>query len=99
MADQAGDAVRRARRLIALREDYRRRVNLANALALVDLLFGSPVLTTRLVEGHLGVTRPTSLRLLQGLAAAGILTQRPASPRGQLRWQADEIVQILTDET
>jgi Fic family protein len=98
MADQASDAVRRARRLVALREDYRRRLNLPNAQTLVDVLFGTPILTSRLVEQHLHVTRPTSLRLLQNLASAGILTPRPPGPRGQHRWQADEIVHILTEE-
>ena len=100
VADQAGDAVRRARRLVELREDYRRRVPAqANAQALVDVLFATPVLTSRLVEQHLDVTRPTSLRLLQQFATAGVLAPRPAGPRGQHRWQADDIVHALTDDT
>jgi Fic family protein len=100
VADQAGDAVRRARRLVELREDYRRRVPAqANAQALVDVLFETPVLTSRLVEHHLDVTRPTSLRLLHQFAAAGVLVARPAGPRGQHRWQANEIVHALTDDT
>jgi Fic family protein len=99
VADQAGDAVRRARRLVELREDYRRRVPAqANAQALVDVLFDTPVLTSRLVEQHLHVTRPTALRLLQQLATAGLVTGRPAGPRGQHRWQAEEIVGALTNE-
>ena len=94
------DAVRRARRLVELREDYRRRVPAqANAQALVDVLFATPVLTSRLVEQHLDVTRPTSLRLLQQFATAGVLAPRPAGPRGQHRWQADDIVHALTDDT
>ena len=99
VADQAADAVRRARRLVELREDYRRRVTQSNAQALIDVLFDTPVLTSRVVEQHLGVTRPTSLRLLQHLADAKILSPRPAGPRGQHRWQADEILHALTDET
>ena len=100
VAEQAGDAVRRARRLVELREDYRRRVPAqANAQALIDVLFATPVLTSRLVERHLDVTRPTSLRLLQQFATAGVLLPRPPGPRGQHRWQADEIVDALTDNT
>jgi Fic family protein len=97
VADQAGDAVERARRLVELRENYRRRVpTQANAQALVDVLFEAPVLTSRIVEQHLDVTRPTALRLLQQLASAGVIAARPSGPRGQQRWQADDIVDALT---
>jgi len=99
IVDQARDAVRRARALVELREDYRRRVPMqSNIQALVDALFDSPVLTSRVVEQRLGVTRPTSLRLLQQLADRGIINPRTPGPRAQHRWQADAVMRVLTDE-
>lgn len=99
IVDQARDAVRRARALVELREDYRRRVPMqSNIQALVDALFDSPVLTSRVVEQRLGVTRPTSLRLLQQLADRGIINPRTPGPRAQHRWQADAVMHVLTDE-
>lgn len=80
VADQAGDAVQRARRLVELREDYRQRVTQPNALALIDVLFDTPVPTSRLVEQHLSVTRPTSLRLLQLLAGGRHPHRSPHRP-------------------
>jgi hypothetical protein len=39
----------------------------ANGLALVDLICANPLVTTRLVDERLRVSRPTVLRLLRGL--------------------------------
>lgn len=98
---QAADAVRRAERLLDLRETYRSRVGAATrsqAILLVDIAFEQPVLTTRIVERGLGVSRPSAIRFLSTLADAGVLTERPPGPRNQRRWRADEIVAVLIAE-
>jgi Fic family protein len=96
---QANDAVARAERLVDLREQYRQRVarvTRSNALAVVDIAFDSPVLTSRVVESRLAVTRPTALSLLQQLADLDVLVEHATGPRGQRRWMAQEIMQIVT---
>jgi Fic family protein len=95
--DSATDGVRRALLLVDLREGYRRRVPAqANLHSLIDLTFESPVLTGRLVEQRLGVTRPTALRLLTVLAEHAVLRERSTGPRAQRRWDAPDIMSVLT---
>lgn len=88
---QASDAVTRAERIVELRERYRHAaasIGSANALVLVDLICENHLVTTRLVEERLGVSRPTSLRLLRQLKDRGLLVEgaagvaRTASVRG-----------------
>jgi hypothetical protein len=67
-----------------------------NLLSLIDLAFESPILTGRLVEQRLGVTRPTALRLLSVLAAHDVIEERSAGPRSQRRWQAAGILGLVT---
>lgn len=95
---QATDAVLRAERLIDLREDYRARVRSATRGAandLVDLAFEQPVLNARFVENRLSVTRPGALTALRRLADAGVLTEMGGGPRRQLRWRAEEILEVM----
>jgi hypothetical protein len=68
----------------------------SQALALVDVAFDTPVLTSRLVEMRLEVTRPTALKLLRQLAAVDILREEAAGKRRQRRWVAAEILQAVT---
>jgi Fic family protein len=97
---QATDAVRRAEQLVDLRESYRQRVMGAarsgRTVELVDLAFELPVLTARVVESRLGVSRPTALSLLSRAADLDVLTEQPAGLRGQRRWIAQGIVDIVT---
>lgn len=61
---QAVDAVGRAEQLTDLRERYRLRVQdttRGSATQLVDLAFEQPVLTSRIVEQRLEITRPSAL--------------------------------------
>jgi Fic family protein len=98
---QAADAVTRAERIIELRERYRAAassIGSANALALVDLICENPLVTTRLVEERLGVSRPTSLRLLRELAARGVLGEHEAGPRGQRRYLAYELIALTAPD-
>lgn len=95
---QATDAIDRAERLTDLREEYRARVrSITRGVAndVVDLAFERPVLNARLVEQRLSITRPAALTALRQLAEAGILTEMKGGPRGQLRWQAAQIVEVL----
>lgn len=99
---QATDAVVRAEKLLDLRERYRSLAiehSRSQAPMLVDIAFEFPVLSSALVESKLAVTRPTSLRLLSELEAMGILDASPGGPRGQKRWRATEIVDLITDES
>ena len=67
----------------------------ARALAMVDLICDSPLVTTRLVEERLGVSRPTSLRLLRQLEARGVVAEADAGARGQRRYVARELMAVL----
>lgn len=98
---QATDAVARAERLLDLREEYRARVRSITRGAandLVDLAFDQPVLNARVVEERLSVTRPAALAALRQLEAAGILTPASGGPRRQLRWRAQEVLDVLAGE-
>ncbi|HWH12496.1 MAG TPA: Fic family protein [Solirubrobacteraceae bacterium] len=101
VADEAQDAVLRAGRIVALREQCRRAaatMGTANGSALVDLICENPLVTTRAVEMRLGVTRPTALRLLRGLEDRGVLTEGATGPRGQRRYVAAELMAAVTDD-
>ena len=98
---QAGDAIARSERLMDLREHYRQAVRADTRgapNALVDLVFQRPFLNARIVEDHLNITRPSALRALRQLQELNVLDPAPDGPRGQLRWRATEVLEILTDE-
>jgi len=99
---QAIDALARAERLTDLREHYRAEVQARTrgiANQLVDLAFEQPVLNTRVVEARLGVSRPAALNALRQLGDVGLLEEVSEGPRGQLRWRAEQVLTVLTDET
>ena len=99
--EQAIDAVSRAERLTDLRERYRaavRAVTRGIANQVVELALEQPVLTARTVESRLQVSRPAALASLRQLADLGSLTEAVGGPRGQLRWRADEVLAVLTEE-
>ena len=102
IATQAGDALSRAERLTDLRERYRALVQAetrGSANRLVDLAFERPILTSRIVEQRLGVTRASALSALRVLEQVSILTEPSTGPRGRLRWRAAEILELLTTDT
>jgi Fic family protein len=85
-----------------LRERYRARVQEATrgaANQLVDLTFERPVLTSRIVETRLGISRPAALTALRQLAELGVLHSAADGPRGQRRWRAKDVLTILTEGT
>ena len=95
---QANDALARAERLSDLRERYRASVQATTrggANRLVDLVFEQPVVNSRTVERRLGLSRPAALNALRQLETLGILGLAAEGPRGQLRWRAHEILQLL----
>lgn len=98
---QAVDAVARAEKIIDVRESHREEaagLGTPNALALVDLICESPVVTSRLVEERLGVSRPTALRLLRRLAERRVLSERERGTRGQRRYVAQEMMAAVAGE-
>lgn len=102
VATQAIDAITRAERLTDLRERYRgevRAVTRGVANRVVELALEQPVLNARVVEDRLGVSRPAALKALRQLADLGILVEAAAGQRGQLRWRAQEILSVLTNES
>lgn len=99
---QSTDAVNRAEQVLQLREDYRRRASTiasGNASRLVEVVAESPILTSRLVQDRLGVTRPTALSLLGQLASLGILSEQAEGPRGQRRYVAPALLDALISES
>jgi Fic family protein len=95
---QANDALARAERLSDLRERYRASVQATTrggANRLVDLVFEQPVVNSRTVERRLGLSRPAALNALRQLETLGILSSAAEGPRGQLRWRAQEVLQLL----
>jgi Fic family protein len=99
---QAADAVARAERITDLRERYRVEVLASTrgaANKVVDLAFEQPVLTARVVERRLSITRPAALKALRHLGDLGVLAEVQAGPRGQLRWRADAVLAALTADT
>ena len=96
---QSIDAVSRAERIIDLRERYRAtatELGSVNALQVVDLMCENPIVTSRLVERGLGVARPTALRLLRQLEGAGIVEEAAQGARGQRRYVARELLDVVT---
>lgn len=98
VAEQAGEASRRAERLQELREAYRKRMESERASALlprlVDELFASPVLTIPMAAKRLGVTyRSARLNMLK-LAGAGIVQEHSGQKRNRV-YIAQEIISII----
>jgi len=98
VAEQARDVIERARRLFALREQYRSRLHTARTsalpLKLVDHLFERPALTISQAQALLMVS-PRAARLnVEKLEAAGILEEVTRRQRNRI-YLAREIVDLL----
>ncbi len=101
MAEQARDALARARKLQDLREEWRKRLTQARASALnprlVDELFSNPVLTIPQVQRRLGVSYPNAKQIAERLVQAGILDPIGEGSYGKT-YRAAEILKVLGEE-
>ena len=97
VALQAADAVQRAETLADLRENYRSLLkgNRSRAAEVVDLLFASPVITVRHVQGTLSMSQPGAANLLRTLTEASIVREIGEGPGVRHRWFADDILRVL----
>lgn len=98
---QSLDAVARAERIVELRERYRAvaaEIGSVNAMHAVDAICENPIVTTRVIESRLEVARPTALRLLRQLEQAGVLEEAQQGARGQRRYVARELMDVVTAE-
>ena len=101
VAEQARDAVARAKRLQDLQSEWRERLTRARASALVlqlaDSLFESPVLSIPQAQQRLGVKQYQSARRhVQQLVATGILQPTGESTYGKV-FVAREILRAITE--
>lgn len=99
---EATDAVGRAQQIIRLRDRYLEAaasLGTRNAVAVIDLICENPVITTRSIESHLEVSRPTALRLLRRMEERGVLTEQEAGARGQRRYVARELLALVVGHT
>jgi len=101
VAEQAQDAVTRARRLQGLQTAWRERLTQARTsallLRLVDSLFESPILTIPDAQQRLEVTYRTAQRNVNRLVAAGILHQAGEASYGKT-YVATEILQVIGEQ-
>jgi len=98
VAEQSHDAVRRAGRLQALREQYRTRFQsvrtAARLLQVVDLLFARPVVGVTQVAQALDVSFQAAARHVDTLVAEGVLREITGQARGRL-YRADAILRAI----
>lgn len=102
VAQQARDAVVRAKRLQDLQQEWRQRLIQAKAraalLLLADQLFITPFLTVPQAQQMLGMTYPSAKANIDRLVEAGILQQLGGGSYGKL-FVADNILQAVEQET
>ena len=81
VAEQARDAADRAQKLLALRDEYRTRMQALHApgscLLLIDDLFELPALTVPLAADKLKLSYPGAKRNVTKLVEAGVLKETP----------------------
>ena len=98
VAEQARDALVRAKRLqdlqLAWRTKYQRARGAGLLLGIVDALFAVPVLTPRQVAGQLRVSHPAAMQALRRLEQDQILKEVSGKQRNRL-YVAPDIVQAL----
>lgn len=99
VAEQSHDAIRRARSLQAIQQNWREQVTQARTsallLRLIDALFATPFLTIPQAAKLLGVTYPSAQRNVEKLVESGILRPLTENIYGRL-FVADAILQVLT---
>jgi Fic family protein len=98
VAEQARDAVRRARELQDLRERWRAALIAENVapsmVALMERLFDTPIISAPKAQDLLGVTHPAASLAIQRLEEAGLLERLEDSSHPR-RYAAREILRVL----
>ncbi len=98
VSEQAHDAVRRSGRLLALREEYRSRLQTARSsslpLRLVDELMMRPAITVGGARAALGVTWRSAQLNVERLVDARVVEEVTGQPRNRV-YLAREIVSVL----
>jgi Fic family protein len=95
--EQAGDAAHRARRLLDLAADFRRRLvglQSTGAIHLIDQLFESPFMTTARAKAALGCSFNAAQRAIAKLEQAGIVRETTGRARNRV-YLASEILALL----
>jgi len=97
VSTQAADAVTRAEDLVDLREEFRSRLRgkRSRATEVVDLLFGNPVITVRIVVNRLGVTPQGATLLLRQLVEAKSLDEPSSGPGRRARYTCQALLKVL----
>ena len=99
VAEQSRDALERAQKLLNLRDQYRAKMQSAqapgSALLLLDSLFELPALTVPLAASRLKQTYPGAKRNVQKLIELGVLTEAPHTPYPKL-FIAPEILALVS---
>jgi Fic family protein len=101
VAAQADDGVRRSRKLLDLREQYRTELSgsRSRAIDVVEVLFMNPVVSTALIRQKLNVTAQGALNLIRSLQDRKWLTQIGSSGRGGAAiWLASDVFDIIAAE-
>jgi Fic family protein len=101
IAQEAGDAVNRAARLLALQREYRSRVQKARSSALlvklIDALFVTPAITAGGVGKLLSITATPAQNALERLIEAGILEEVTGQKRNRV-YMARGIVGVIEED-
>ena len=88
VAEQAGDAMARAKQLQDLQLDWRGQLQDGGApgwiLGLADLLFETPLVSAQMVRKRLGVSHPTAMEGLRRLEDMGVLREISGKERNRL---------------
>ncbi len=74
---------------------FRLRGKRSRANEVVDLLFGYPVLTVKVVVNRLGVTPQGATLLLRQLVAAGIVDEPPTGRGRRARFTSPALLEVL----
>jgi Fic family protein len=99
--DESEDAISRARRLMALREQYRQRLQRpkqagASSLGLVDFLFHWPIVSVPEVAERLGMSYPGAQKNVEKLISLGMLEEITGRQRNRL-YIAREVIKVLEE--
>jgi Fic family protein len=102
MDEQGRDALRRAKRLVKLRDMYRRQLTMESRPErlnlLIDHLFENGTITIRRATELLSVTFPTAQSLINQLEHLGVLEEATGRKRGRI-YRAKQVIAILDDRS